>query len=68
MFKSDPGFEIAIAIMIAIKNLIRINHDPIFIWRAGPWLNIYSQNVDGKKTGGYSITSDPTTRSFPPSR
>ena len=55
--------------MIAIKNLIRINRDPILFWRARPWLNIYSQNMDGKKkTGTYSTTIDPTTRSFPPSR
>ena len=38
-FQSDPDFEIAIPVTIAIVNLIRINHDPIFIAESDPDLS-----------------------------
>jgi hypothetical protein len=34
IFKSDPDFEIAIAITIPIKKPIRINQDPVFMQKS----------------------------------
>lgn len=51
IFKPDPDFYIQIAITIPIKNLIRINNDPVFIVRSDPGIHQKKGSTDIKNTG-----------------
>jgi len=52
ILKPDPDFQIAIAIMIAIKNRIRIDRDPIFVCKLIPGFYCPTGSLSLKKCSG----------------